>query len=319
MMGETPRYPEIEPFAVHTLKVSELHTLYVEEVGNPDGLPVIYLHGGPGAGIQPKNRCFFNPQLFHVYLFGQRGSTPSTPAGEVRDNTTQLLVEDIETIRNHFGVNRWIVFGGSWGSTLALYYALEHPQVVSALVLRGIFLGNQHQMDWLYKDIGAANFFPEEWHRFESFISESERGDLLHAYARRLFNPDPSVHIPAAHAWVDWEGGLMFLIPGDPPPMSDEETLSSARIECHYMINDLFLPEEDYLLKNAHKLQNIPCHIVQGRYDMICPPEAAFALAAEMPQAVMHIVPDAGHSSSAPEMTSELISAMLSVAEILKQ
>jgi proline iminopeptidase len=318
-MIEYPRFPEIEPLAVHHLKVSDVHTLYIEEVGNPDGLPVIYLHGGPGAGIQPKNRCFFDPQLFHVYLFGQRGSLPSSPAGEIRENTTQLLIEDIESIRNHFGVPSWIVFGGSWGSTLALAYALEHPQAVTALVLRGIFLGNQHQMDWLYTDIGAANFYPKEWQRFIEFLPEPERGDLLSAYARRIFDPNPAVHLPAARAWVEWEGGLMFLIPGDPPPMTDEEILSSARVECHYMINDLFFPENDFLLKNAHRLQAIPCHIVQGRYDMICPPEAAFALAAEMPQAVLHTVPDAGHSSSAPEMTSELIRAMLDVAQTLKK
>ena len=312
------RFPDIEPFAVHHLSVSPLHNLYVEEVGNPRGIPVIYLHGGPGAGIDAKNRTFFDPNLFHVILFGQRGSTPSQPLGEVNENTTQLLVQDIETIRALFAVDKWIVFGGSWGSTLALAYALQHKDAVSGLVLRGIFLGNQREMDWLYRD-GASHLFPEEWQKFNEYIPQAEREDLVSAYERRLFDTDPQVQLPAAREWTAWEGSLLKLIPDAPAPMTDAEILSMARIECHYMFNHLFLAEDNYLLHSAHQLKDIPCHIVQGRYDVICPAESAIALAHELPQAQLHIVPDAGHSSGEPGITSELISAMLTLAQEMKK
>jgi proline iminopeptidase len=312
------RFPDIEPFAVHHLSVSPLHTLYVEEVGNPKGIPVIYLHGGPGAGIDAKNRTFFDPDLFHGILFGQRGSTPSQPLGEVKENTTQLLVQDIETIRALFAIEKWIVFGGSWGSTLALAYALQHKEAVSALVLRGIFLGNQREMDWLYRD-GASHLFPEEWQKFNEYIPQAEREDLVSAYERRLFDSDPQVQIPAAREWTAWEGSLLKLIPDAPAPMTDAETLSMARIECHYMFNHLFFAEDNYLLHSAHQLKDIPCHIVQGRYDVICPAESAIALAHELPQAQLHIVPDAGHSSGEPGITSELIGAMLTLAQEMKK
>jgi proline iminopeptidase len=308
-------YPEIEPFDVHHLKVSDLHTLYIEEVGNPEGIPVVYLHGGPGAGLQAKYRRFFDPQIFRVILYGQRGSVPSDPLGEVRENTTQLLIEDIETIREHFKIEQWIVFGGSWGSTLALAYALEHTQRVSALVLRGIYLGNQRQNDWLYKD-GAGRLFPEQWQKFSGFIPEAERGDLVSAYYRRLMDDDPTVHLPAARAWTDWEGSLIHLVPeAESELLPDDVILSMARVECHYMYNDLFFPEDDYLLHSVHKLNAIPCFIVQGRYDVICPAEAAVALAAELPQARLNIVPTGAHSGSEPEMASRLIEAMLELSE----
>jgi proline iminopeptidase len=316
MSDPGPRYPRIEPYAIHHLPVSDLHTLYIEEVGNPKGLPVIFLHGGPGIGVLPAYRKFFDPQLFRVILFSQRGANPSTPAGEVHENDTWNLVEDIETIRKHFGIKRWIVFGGSWGSTLALAYAVEHPQATAALVLRGIFLGLNWEMDWLYKE-GVSHVFPEAWRDFIDLIPEFEREDIVSAYYKRIFDPSPAIHLPAAWNWVTWEDKIGTLLPAKPTPFTDETALSMARIECHYMLNRLFFDTDDYLLRQVHKLSAIPCHIIQGRYDMICPAESAFTLAKELPQAVMHLVLDAGHASGEPGITSELIAAMLDLANKL--
>jgi len=304
------RFPPIEPFAVHQLKVSDLHTLYVEEVGNPKGIPVIFLHGGPGVGTLPPYRQFFDPQEFHVILFSQRGCPPSSPLGEIRENDTWRLVEDIEALREKFEISRWIVFGGSWGSTLALAYALEHPDRTAALVLRGIFLGRQRELDWIYKEGGVSRIFPEAWQKFNDLIPVAEQSDLVAAYHKRIFDPNPSVHLPAAWSWVTLEDSIGTLLPSEPTPFTDETALSMARIECHYMINHLFFKEDDYLLKKAHELKGIPCDIVQGRYDMICPAESAIALANEMPQARLHLVADAGHASGEPGNTSALIAAM---------
>ena len=308
------RYPMPEPFAVHQLPVSDIHTLYVEEICNPKGIPVIFLHGGPGVGTLPVYRQFFDPEAFHVILFSQRGANPSTPPGEVKENDTWHLVEDIETIRKNFGIERWIVFGGSWGSTLALAYAVTHPQATAALVLRGIFLGQNWEMDWLFKE-GVSHVFPEAWKAFINLIPKNEQGNLINAYHRRIFDPDPAVHLPAAWAWVKWEDSIGTLLPGIPTPFTDATALSMARIECHYMFHKLFFKSDDYLLKEAHILKGIPCHIVQGRYDMICPAECAFSLAGELPGAKMHLVLDAGHSSSEPGIVSELIASMLELKE----
>ena len=312
------RFPEIEPYATRRLKVSALHTLYIEEVGNPRGLPVIFLHGGPGIGILPSYRRTFDPAKFHVLLFSQRGAPQSTPAAEVRENDTWSLVEDIETIRKEFGIERWIVFGGSWGSTLALAYALRHGEHVAGMVLRGIFLGRQRELDWMYREGGASRFHPDEWQEFEAFIPAAERDDLVKAYHQRLFDPDAQVHQAAAWRWALWEDNLGTLLPGAPTPFTDESALALARLECHYMYHHLFLENDDYLLREAHRLAEIPCHIVQGRYDMICPIESALALAHELPQAQVHIVADAGHSSSEPGNTSELIAALASLSQELK-
>jgi proline iminopeptidase, Neisseria-type subfamily len=316
-MARYERYPEIEPLAIRHLQVSPLHNLYIEEVGNPNGLPVIYLHGGPGVGTLPHYRRFFDPALFHVILFSQRGCLPSSPAGELAENDTQHLVEDIEAIRKLFGIERWIVFGGSWGSTLALAYAIRHTEHVSGLVLRGIFLGRQRELDWMYREGGAGRIFPETWQKFNEFIPAVERGDLVLAYQKRLLDPDPQVHFAAAHAWNDWEGSIISLLPGESEPMPDFVSLAMAKIENHYMVQHLFFERDNYLLEEAHKLREIPCHIVQGRYDMICPAESALALAHELPQANLHIVPDAGHSGSEPGNTSELIAAMLDLHRVL--
>lgn len=317
MMPHYPRFPLIEPSALHHLAVSALHTLYIEEIGNPKGYPVIFLHGGPGVGTLPYYRQLFDPELFHVFLFSQRGAYPSTPVGEVHENDTWNLVEDIEKIRVHFGIEQWIVFGGSWGSTLALTYALKHKPQVTALVLRGIFLGRQRELDWLYKE-GASRFFPEAWQNFIAPIPASERSDMVTAYHRRIFNPDPLVHLPAAWAWDTWEDQLGHLLPGEPTPFTDATALAMARIECHYMFNGLFFEKDDYLLQEAPRLADIPFHIVQGRYDMICPNETAQELARLLPQAKLHLVPDAGHTSSEPGITSELIASMVELNRDLK-
>lgn len=309
MKQKSSRFPPIEPFAIHHLAVSPLHTLYIEEIGNPDGMPVIFLHGGPGIGVLPTYRQFFDPLLFHVILFSQRGANLSTPAGEVLENDTWHLVEDIEKIRRFFGIEQWIVFGGSWGSTLALTYAIKHKEHVSALVLRGIFLGRQRELDWLYR-AGASHFFPTAWQDFNDFIPAAERKDLVTAYHRRIFDPDPQIHLPAAWAWVLWEDHLGTLLPGEPTPFTNSTALSMARIENHYMVNHLFFEQDDYLLAQAPQLKGIPCHIVQGRYDMICPIETAWELSKALLNADLHIVPDAGHTSSEPGITSELIAAM---------
>jgi proline iminopeptidase len=303
------RFPMIEPSAVHHLAVSALHTLYIEEIGNPLGIPVIFLHGGPGVGTLPGYRRLFDPNLFHVYLFSQRGAYPSTPVGEVQENDTWNLVDDIEKIRVHFGIERWIVFGGSWGSTLALTYALKHKERVLALVMRGIFLGRQRELDWLYKE-GASRFFPEAWQSFVSPIPASERADLVAAYHRRIFDPDTQIHLPTAWAWVTWEDALGSLLPGEPTPFTDETALALAKIESHYMVNHLFFEKDDYLLQEAPALADVPCHIVQGRYDMICPNETAHELVKVLPHARLHLVPAAGHTSSEPGIASELIASM---------
>lgn len=311
------RFPPIEPFAIHHMKVSDLHTLYVEEVGNPEGIPVIFLHGGPGVGTLPSYRQFFDPQVFHVILFSQRGCQLSEPLGEALENDTWRLIEDIETIRERFNIRRWIVFGGSWGSTLALAYAIKHPDRAAALVLRGIFLGRQRELDWIYKEGGVSRVFPEVWQKFAGYIPENERVDLVAAYHKRIFSPDPAVHLPAAWAWVQLEDSIGTLMPSEPAPLTDETALSMARVECHYMINHLFFSQENYLLDEAYRLKEIPCHIVQGRYDMICPVESAFDLVKALPQAKLHLVLDAGHASGEPGNTSELISAMQELSSTL--
>lgn len=309
------RFPPIEP-VVHHLAVSALHTLYIEEIGNPQGQPVVFLHGGPGVGTLPHYRQLFDPERFHVFLFSQRGASPSTPLGEVRENDTQALVDDIEAIREHFGVGRWIVFGGSWGSTLALAYALQHKEAVAALILRGVMLGSRRESNWVFKE-GVSRFFPQEWQEFNAPIPAAERGDLVAAYHRRLFDPDAGVRLAAARAWMAWEEKLTRLLPGEPAELPDEIVLTMARIENHYEYNHFFFEKDGYLYEHLDELKEIPCHIVQGRYDMLCPGETAYAMLAKLPQAKLHWVPGAGHSASEPGIASELMRALNEVHEDL--
>jgi proline iminopeptidase len=303
-------YPALEPFATHRLKVSELHEVYVEESGNPQGKPVVFLHGGPGGGTSPKHRRFFDPERYRIVLFDQRGCGHSTPYAEVRENSTWDLVADMERIREHLGIARWMVFGGSWGATLGIAYAEAHRDRVTELILRGVFLLRQREVDWLYQE-GASRIFPDAWEPYRDAIPEAERGDFLRAYAKRLLSEDPAVNLPAAKAWSLWEGATSKLLPDADFIATygqDDTTLAFARIECHYFLNRGWL-EEAQLLREAHRLQGLPGVIVQGRYDMVCPIESAWALAKAWPEADLVIVPDAGHSATEPGVSRALVAA----------
>ncbi len=303
-------YPEIEPYETGTLAVDDRHTLYWEQSGNPQGVPVVFLHGGPGAGASPSHRRFFDPEHYRIIIFDQRGAGRSTPLGELTDNTTPHLVADIERLRETFGIERWIVFGGSWGSTLALAYAQSHPERAMALVLRGVFLCRRQEIDWfLY---GMRNIYPEQWRAFAGFVPEDERDDLLAAYHRRLTNPDPDVHMPAARAWSTYEGSCSTLLPSPETVAEfqrDVMALGLARIEAHYFINDIFLPA-DALIEGIGRLREIPAVIVHGRYDVVCPIATADEVARAWPEAKYRIVLDAGHSALEPGIRAALIEAM---------
>jgi proline iminopeptidase len=287
-----------------------VHTMHYEQSGNPHGVPVLFLHGGPGAGASASHRQFFDPSFYRIVIFDQRGAGRSTPLGELVDNTTPLLIDDIERLREKLGISRWVVFGGSWGSTLALAYAESHPNRVMALVLRGIFLCRQSEIDWfLY---GLKNIFPEAWRKFAGHLPEHERNNILKAYYALITDPDPAVHIPAARAWSIYEGSCSSLIPNEMIVAnfgSDRVALGLARMESHYFMNDIFLPE-NYLLNNVGRIRHIPTTIVQGRYDVVCPIVSADDLACAFPEAEYHIVNDAGHSAFEPGTRAKLIETM---------
>ncbi|HEU4665414.1 MAG TPA: prolyl aminopeptidase [Dokdonella sp.] len=310
-------FPDIEPYRSERVAVDELHTLHVEECGNPHGLPVVFLHGGPGAGVSPYHRRFFDPARYRIVLFDQRGAGKSTPHAELRDNTTQHLVADIEAIRARCGIERWIVFGGSWGSTLALAYAQAHPDRVLALVLRGIFLGRRGEMRWFNElDGGARWIFPERWRRYVEHIPEAERGELVEAYWRRLDDPDPEVRLAAALAWGWWEGGSTTLVhdPGERGNFEEPAVaISVARAEAHYFRHRLFL-EPDQLLRDIDRIRDIPATIVHGRYDIICPVKSAIDLAEAWPQAALHVVL-AGHSAADPAIVDVLVATTDALAD----
>lgn len=303
-------YPEIEAAQSGMLPLDALHTMYWESCGNPQGIPVVFLHGGPGAGSSPKHRRFFDPESYRIILYDQRGAGRSTPLGELRDNTTPHLIADLESLRRHLGIEQWLVFGGSWGSTLAIAYAEAHPERCLGLALRGIFLCRKSEIDWfLY---GLRNIFPDAWERFAHYLPEDERGDLLRNYHRRLIDPDPAVHMPAARSWSIYEGSCSTLRPSQETVdyfATDVVALGLARIEAHYFINDIFLPPNS-LLDNAHKLHDIPGVIVQGRYDAVCPTVSAHDLKAAWPQAQYTIIADAGHSVWEPGICAALIVAL---------
>ena len=304
-------YPEIEPFDSGLLKVSALHTLYYEQSGNPNGKPVVFLHGGPGGGTSPKCRRFFDPAIYRIVLFDQRGCGKSTPHAELTDNTTWDLVADIERIRKHLSIDRWQVFGGSWGSTLALAYAQTHPDKVTELVLRGIFMLRRWELEWFYQK-GCDALYPDAWETYLNAIPEAERGDLMSAYHRRLTSTDPKTRTDAARAWSVWEGATSFLWQ-DPSHIEssaeDEFALAFARIECHYFVNGGFFEHDDQLLRNVDRIRKIPTVIVQGRYDVVCPLRSAWDLHRAWPEADLHIVQDAGHSAFEPGITRELLEA----------
>src|SRR5580658_581609 len=303
-------FPPIEPYATGLLRVEAPHVLYWEQSGNPHGTPVAFLHGGPGAGATPTHRRFFDPQHYRIIIFDQRGAGRSTPLGSLADNTTAHLVVDMEALRRHLGIERWVLFGGSWGSTLALAYAEAHPERCLGLVLRGVFLCRRAEIDWfLY---GIRTVFPEAWRAFSGFIPEGERGDLLAAYHRRLVDPDPAVHMPAARAWSTYEGACSTLLPSPDTVAAfgeDRMALGLARIEAHYFLHNAIPPEHD-LIAHIGRLRRIPAVIVQGRYDAICPIVTADTLARAWPEAKYTIVPDAGHSAMEPGIRAQLLAAV---------
>ena len=304
-------YPEIEPFDTGRLKVSPVHELYYEQVGNPNGKPVVFLHGGPGGGLTTDYRRYFNPKIYRVVLFDQRGSGKSTPHASLEENTTWDLVADIESLREHFGIDRWQVFGGSWGSTLALAYAETHPDRVRELVLRGIFLCRPKEIKWFYQN-GASWIFADVWEEFLKVIPESERHDMVSAYYRRLTGDDQQVRIEAARAWSIWEGStskLLFDYHSIERFADPQFALAFARIECHYFMNNCFFPTDNYLTENVEKIRQIPSVIVQGRYDVVCPMTSAWDLHRAWPEAELRIIPDAGHSISEPGIIDALVDA----------
>jgi proline iminopeptidase len=303
-------FPEIGPFETGYLPISAGHVMYWEQVGNPRGRPVLFLHGGPGAGAGIVHRRFFDPGFWRVIIFDQRGAGRSRPLGSLAQNTTPDLVDDIEILRRHLNIESWLLFGGSWGSTLALAYAQAHPERVRGAVLRGVFLGRDSEVEWFMH--GLATIFPDVHAAFAGYIPEAERGDLLGAYLRRLTDPSPSIHMPAARAWSIYEGSCSTLLPSPDTVASfaqDRTALGLARIEAHYFANHLFLPAGG-LLGHMDRIAHIPAEIVQGRYDMVCPPRSAFDLAAAWPSARLSVVPDAGHSALEPGVRRALVAAV---------
>lgn len=314
-----PLYPSIEPRLTGMLPVSPVHTLYYEESGNPAGIPVVFVHGGPGAGVDPVHRCFFNPARYRIILFDQRGSGRSTPHADLTDNTTWHLVADMEQLRVHLGVERWVVFGGSWGSTLALAYAESWPDRVMGLVLRGIFLLRTKEIQWFYQE-GASFLFPDAWEDYLAPIPGEERGDLVSAYYRQLTSPDPEVQLRAARAWSIWEARTSKLLESADLVSKYEDArfaLAFARIECHYFINRGFFTRDDQLLVDAVRLKAIPGFIVQGRYDVVCPMISAWDLHRAWPEAELTVVPDAGHSALEAGILEALVRATDTLAATL--
>jgi proline iminopeptidase len=310
-------YAPIAPYASGLLAVDSGHTLYWETCGNPDGIPALFLHGGPGGGCSVTSRRFFDPSRYQIILFDQRGCGRSTPQGSLESNTTAHLIDDIESLRKFLNIEKWLLFGGSWGATLALCYAQQYPQRVSAMVLRAVFTARQSELDWLYgaNGRGAANIFPEAWARFVEFIPESERPDLIDAYHARLTSGDAKIETAAARAWCVWEDALASFLPS--PLFSDEVALHSlARIEAHYVVHRAFL-REGQLIASANLLRDIPGVIVQGRYDAITPPTTAWELHRAWPRSRLNIVADAGHASSESGIAAELIAATDAFADAL--
>jgi proline iminopeptidase len=306
-------FPAVRAFHKAHLRVSALHELYYEESGNPSGKPVVFLHGGPGGGTDPAMRRFFDPKGYRIVLVDQRGCGASRPHAELRENNTWALVSDLETLRAHLGLERWMVFGGSWGSTLALAYAQRHPERVSELVLRGIFLLRRSELEWFYQDpLGAGSIFPDLWEKYLAPIPPAERGDLMQAYYRRLTSEDAATRASAARAWSTWEAATSFLR-ANPAYVAKfdnpDYAAAFARIEAHYFVNRGFLDSDDQLLRDVERIRHIPAVIVQGRYDIVCPMRSAWDLHRAWPEAELRIVPDAGHSAFEPAITRELVAA----------
>lgn len=300
-------FPEIEPYDSGVLSLDDIHTMYWEQSGNPEGIPVLFLHGGPGGGCFPKHRQYFDPSDYRIILFDQRGAGRSTPLGETKNNTTPDLIQDIERLREHLGIDKWLIFGGSWGATLGLAYGQTHPSRCLGFILRGVYLCRQSELDWfLY---GVRHIFPEAWQRFFEFIPEGERDDLLKAYHGRIHHPDPEVHLPAAQHFNRFGVTLLAMQPNEAEieeMITQDFSLPLARIETHYFFNDMFLPENT-LLDNMHKIQHLPAILIHGRYDVTCPPVSAYELHQKWPGSELHMLPLAGHSSSEGGMLEKIM------------
>jgi proline iminopeptidase len=302
-------FPEIQPFHQDWLQVDTIHRIYFEESGNPDGLPVVFLHGGPGSGCNPNQRRFFDPEHYHIILLDQRGCGRSTPEGEVKNNTTADLVSDIEALRVHLKIENWHVFGGSWGSTLALAYALDHTEKVISLILRGVFLSRPSELHWFLSDV--KRFYPEPWKQLCDYLPEDPHGDVLNAFEALVFSEDNAVSIPAAIAWNAFESSIMSLTPStaSPQEINGKVELARARVQIHYIKHHCFIGQRDMLAEAKVRLSKIPTIIVQGRYDMVCPPITAWELKTAMPHAQFVMVQDAGHSAMEAGTRSALIAA----------
>ena len=310
-------FPSLELNQSGFINVSEIHTVYWEESGNPEGKPVVFVHGGPGGGVSAETRRFFDPKKYRIIQFDQRGCGQSTPHACVEENTTWDLIADMEVLRQKLGIEKWQVFGGSWGSTLALAYAIKHPQRVSELILRGIFLLRQSELQWFYQ-YGASQIFAEAWQDYYYFIPEQERDDLMKAYQKRLFGNDKEQQLAAARVWSVWEGSTCHMIPDEnhiQESGEDEFALAFARIENHYFMNKGFFEHENWILDNINKIHQIPTIIIQGRYDVVCPMVTAFDLHQVFPESELIIVPKAGHSAFEPNIVKELIKATNKFAE----
>ena len=304
-------YPPIEPFRTHRLKVSALHEIHVEESGNPAGRPIVFVHGGPGGGVEPWHRQFFDPVRYRAVLIDQRGCGKSTPHAELRENTTWDLVADMEAVRTQLGIDRWVVFGGSWGATLALAYAETHPERTRALILRGVFLLRPEEIRWFYQE-GCNWIFPDAWEHYVRVIPPAERGDFVKAYYKRLTSPDASVRREAARAWSIWEGATSKLLQSEDLVKrfgEDRFAEAFARIECHYFTHNGFFKTSNWLLENVGRIRKIPGVIVQGRYDVVCPMKSAWDLHVAWPEADFQIVADAGHAASEPGIQTRLVDA----------
>ncbi len=312
-MTETPKsplYPEIEPYHIGSLKVSDLHTIVYEEVGNPDGRPALFLHGGPGVGITPAYRQFFDPEHYRIILVDQRGAGRSTPHAEIRENTTNDIVADLEQIRLELGIDDWVVMGGSWGSLLALVYAIKHPTSVAGMIIRGIFLGRPAEIEWLHGPDGAARIFPDEWERYNALVPDGQ--EPVAAYCKLLRSPDEATRLAAARAWSRWEFSMVNVFP-DPEGLkallTDPCAESVAHIESYYTLNGFFMESDNYVLDNANVIGHIPTRIIHGRYDTICPPISAWELDKALPNARLTLVANGAHSPLDGDMTKELVAA----------
>ncbi|MFN3453555.1 MAG: prolyl aminopeptidase [Pseudobdellovibrio sp.] len=304
-------YPAITPYKTEMLKVSDLHTLYIEQCGNPEGIPVAFVHGGPGGGVNEDHRRFFDPKKYRIVLFDQRGSGKSTPAAELKENTTWDLVADMEKIREHLNINTWVIFGGSWGATLALTYAITHPEKVRHLILRGIFLCRPSEIKWFYQ-FGASEIYPDIWESYSNHIPQNERHDFVTAYYKLLTHENADIRLEAAKIWSKWEAATSKLfIDVNAIQDFDDPTyaLQFARIECHYFIHNAFFETENWILENISKIKNIPCDIIQGRYDIVCPIRSAWDLHRAWPESRLNIIQDAGHSAMEKGIIASLIEA----------